>query len=113
MKRFAMKIGCQVHVVSAAVGLALGIGGLNVVAADEPCIPVWDNAIGVPGLIAGEVNALVVYNDDLIAGGTFSTAGGDVVNRIARWDGTSWHSLAGGMNTGVLCYSPSSGRARG
>ena len=33
----------------------------------------------------------------LYAGGYFDTAGGVTVNRIARWDGASWHPLGGGM----------------
>jgi len=35
--------------------------------------------------IAGR-NALTVYNGELIAGGSFTTAGGVVVHRNARWN---------------------------
>jgi hypothetical protein len=45
-----------------------------------------------------EVYALTVYNGELIAGGAFKKAGGVDVNYIARWDGSSWQSLGGGMN---------------
>jgi hypothetical protein len=45
--------------------------------------------IGGPG-----VEALVVYGGDVVAGGSFSQAGGVVVDGIARWDGNQWHPLA-------------------
>jgi len=51
------------------------------------------------------VNALAVYDDGsgpaLYAGGYFATAGGFTVNRVARWDGSTWSSLAGPSGTGV------------
>ena len=37
----------------------------------------------------------------LFAGGGFATAGGVTVNSIARWDGSSWSSLAGPFDTGA------------
>jgi hypothetical protein len=43
------------------------------------------------------VNAMTIYNGDLIAGGNFTQAGDVSVNFIARWDGISWHPLAGGV----------------
>ncbi|HEX6886163.1 MAG TPA: HYR domain-containing protein [Planctomycetota bacterium] len=51
-----------------------------------------------------DVRALVAFDDGqgdgtvLYAGGRFSTMGGVSVNRIARWDGAAWSSLAGGAN---------------
>ncbi|HUK63073.1 MAG TPA: FlgD immunoglobulin-like domain containing protein, partial [Dongiaceae bacterium] len=47
------------------------------------------------------VFALTVYDGYLIAGGTFVTAGGTTVNEIARWTGSSWVPLGGGMNGAV------------
>jgi hypothetical protein len=44
------------------------------------------------------VDALAVYNGDLIAGGGFTTAGGMSANRIARWDGSTWHPLGSGIS---------------
>ncbi len=54
----------------------------------------------------GEVRALAVHDDGsgpaLYAGGLFTASPGSVsVNRIARWDGTSWTALGSGMNGGV------------
>jgi trimeric autotransporter adhesin len=53
-----------------------------------------------PG-ISGEVNALSVYNGELIAAGTFTVAGGVAANRIARWTGSAWAPLGLGMNDDV------------
>jgi hypothetical protein len=44
------------------------------------------------------VNALAVYNGDLIAGGAFTSAGGTPCAFIARWDGSAWHPIGGGFN---------------
>lgn len=53
--------------------------------------------IGVPG----SVQALTVYNGNLIVGGMFTTAGGQTVNHIARWDGSSWHPFISGGQIGI------------
>jgi hypothetical protein len=50
-------------------------------------LAVWDDP-GVPGGPA------------LYASGSFTKAGGKVVNSVARWDGKTWHSLAGGLKGG-------------
>jgi len=54
---------------------------------------------------SGTVRALAVYNDGtgsaLYVGGLFETAGGVVVNNIAKWDGTTWSALAGPSGTGT------------
>jgi hypothetical protein len=42
----------------------------------------------------------VLPNGDVIAGGTFTLAlqgNGVIVNRVARWNGSSWVAMAGGM----------------
>jgi O-glycosyl hydrolase len=44
------------------------------------------------------VRALTVYDDALIAGGEFRTAGGVDVDYIAQWDGSSWQPVGGGMD---------------
>jgi hypothetical protein len=53
------------------------------------------------------VRALCVFDDQtghgpqLYVGGRFQSAGGLSVNRIARWDGSSWSALGGGMDSAV------------
>lgn len=72
----------------------------NVAVAGEPCEPAWEPAIGQPGFTSG-AEALTVYNGDLIAAGSFNTAGGQTVNNIARWDGDQWHPFESGGQIGV------------
>ncbi len=52
----------------------------------------------VGGGIGGtEVNALGEWNNKLIAGGLFASAGGIYCKNIASWDGISWDSLGSGI----------------
>jgi trimeric autotransporter adhesin len=46
------------------------------------------------------VTALAVSGNDLYAAGTFTTAGGNAANNIAKWDGSSWSALGSGMAGG-------------
>jgi trimeric autotransporter adhesin len=46
----------------------------------------------------GYVTALTSHDDDLIAGGDFSVAGGTPVHSIARWNGATWDSVGAGFN---------------
>src|SRR5690606_12136446 len=36
------------------------------------------------------------------AGGDITTAGGEPVNNIARWDGSAWHDVGGGLTASVF-----------
>ncbi len=87
--------------------------------ADE-CEPHWDLAIGQPGLFgsSGFTSARTMTMFDggsgsqLHVGGIFTSAGGLLVNRIARWNGEVWWSLAGGANQtvwGMTTYDDGSG----
>jgi hypothetical protein len=51
------------------------------------------------------VNALTIYNGELIAGGEFTLGGGIPVNYIARWNGTSWSALGSGMDYSVFALA--------
>lgn len=64
----------------------------------EPPCDQWSDLAGGAG---GFVRSLAVYNGELIAGGSFTTAGGETVNNIARWDGLSWKPLESGGQIGV------------
>lgn len=66
------------------------------------CTPEWsllgpgtDN--GVAGSGAIRVYDLTATTSGLYAGGTFTTADGIAVNRIAKWDGSSWSALGAGL----------------
>lgn len=68
----------------------------------------WDGAAWTPlrggmaqtdGSIFPIVYALAAMpNGDLIAGGNFTHAGAQPAARIARWDGSRWYALGGGVN---------------
>ena len=65
------------------------------------------------------VNAMVVFNDGtgdaLYAAGSFSSADGNPVSRIARWDGTAWSALGSGIASNVvndlIVYNDGTGNA--
>jgi len=48
-------------------------------------------------MMGGGVLSLVNYDGDLVAGGTFTGAGGVAAERIARWEGNSWSALGSGI----------------
>ncbi|MBI3844287.1 MAG: hypothetical protein HY292_06560 [Planctomycetes bacterium] len=54
---------------------------------------------------SGVVNALAVFDDGtgvaLYAGGGIDTAGGVPVNHLAKWNGTSWSDVGGGVDAEV------------
>lgn len=52
---------------------------------------------GVPPVRYGSAGPYGLY-----AGGQFTTAGGILVNYVAKWDGSSWSGLGSGMNNVVL-----------
>jgi hypothetical protein len=72
----------------------------NAASTTPSCNPQWHLSIGMPGL-SSYAKAATVFNGDLIVAGDFIYAGKVVVNRIARWDGTTWHPLASGGQIGV------------
>jgi hypothetical protein len=53
------------------------------------------------------VKALAVSGTNLYAGGTFTTAGGNAANSIAKWDGSRWTALGSGMDNDVLALAVS------
>jgi hypothetical protein len=53
---------------------------------------------GITGAALSSVNAMAFVGSDLYVGGSFSNAGGVVVNNIAKWNGTNWSALGTGVN---------------
>ena len=49
----------------------------------------------------GSVNCMIEYNGELFIGGGFTQAGGQVVNRIVKWDGASYIPVGSGTNSPV------------
>lgn len=74
-----------------------------------PAIAAWNGAEwrGMDGgMIAGStgqarVKALAVYENELVAGGNFESAGSAASSGLARWDGISWHAMQPINNWGV------------
>ena len=55
---------------------------------------------------SGDVYSVVTdANGNTYVAGDFLTAGGENVNYIAKWDGSTWTDLAGGMNAPVYCLA--------
>lgn len=57
----------------------------------------------------GNVHALVVFEGNLIAGGQFVQSGNQIVNRVARWNGSSWEPMHTGMNGPVYALAVHNG----
>ncbi len=69
----------------------LPTGGL---AEHDPATGFW-HSLGTS--VSGQVMCFTVYNGELIVAGTLVSAGGQPVNRIARWNGSSWQPLGSGI----------------
>jgi len=93
-------------------GAALYAGGNFDMAGGVAAIGVarWDGSSWTPlgsglGGQFDNAHSMTVYDDGggaaLYAGGNFVTAGGVAANHIAKWDGSSWSPLGGGMNNFV------------
>jgi hypothetical protein len=88
-------------------GEAVYVGGLFDQAGQLPVRSVarWDGqgwdalSGGVTATIShGQVFAMASIGSDLYVTGSFQTAGGTVMNNIARWDGSTWHPLGDGLD---------------
>ena len=106
-----------VHDEGGGAGPALYVGGRFTSAGGVPVskIASWNGASWSPlgGGVSGPgafdaVHALSSFDDGsgagpaLHAGGDFTSAGGNPVSFIAKWDGASWSALGSGMNGSVL-----------
>ena len=94
-------------------GSALYAGGRFTNAGGVPSnrVAKWDGtewfSLGfVGGGMNADVNDLEVYDDGngpaLYACGSFTVAGTVLADRIARWDGTGWSAVGGGVQAGFL-----------
>ncbi len=96
-------LGYEVVDASGAPNGDLVVGGLSLAA--EGRVDVWNGttwstlpALTQGGQVAQVASLTVLPNGDIIAGGSFSMAGGVPVNNVARWDGASWNDMAGGID---------------
>jgi trimeric autotransporter adhesin len=98
-------------------GPALYAGGGFTTAGGLPAAKVarWDgqtwSAIGELGATTSSImiRALEVFDDgaglQLYAGGNVTTAGGQPVNRIVRWNGTQWSQVGDGLNHHIFALA--------
>lgn len=67
----------------------------------------WFTTAGIAGM-NNAVFAIVISGSDVYVGGAFTDAGGNPnADRIARWNGSSWHALGAGLNGGVNALASS------
>ncbi len=58
-----------------------------------------------PILIDTSVRSLAVFQNELIATGSFTLAGGKSARRIARWDGSDWNPIGTGMSVAPRAFT--------
>jgi hypothetical protein len=57
----------------------------------------WDVRFGFPGIDGSTPLAVATQGSDVFVGGDLSLAGARNANRVARWNGTEWLALGGGI----------------
>src|SRR5262245_13336269 len=84
--------------------LALGMGATSPQAAGQS---IGDANWTTVGSLSSWVFALAPSGGQIYAGGLFTTAnnGSLTVNRIARWNGSSWSALGSGLNNIVAAVA--------
>ncbi len=92
-------------------GSLVYVGGIFTTAGGIPAnnVAVWNGStwselgtgIEGDGTITPVVNAIAVSGSNVYLGGTFTTAGGVSASNIAKWDGSTWSALRGGVNGNV------------
>jgi hypothetical protein len=112
--RFCNWSSCAVMMMLCSAGSATaqfsGLPGILGPQTELPASPLaagdehWDRQFGVAGCDT-PVNSVATNGTDLYIAGYFNLAGGTLANRIARWDGTRWSALGGGMaGAGMFVY---------
>ena len=94
---------------SRAIAIVGTLGLAAVTSAQSDCGPWSPLGLGVDGVGSiTEVSEMIVFDDGagpkLYAGGGFTTAGGQTVNHIARWDGSTWAPVGSGLGYGVWAF---------
>jgi hypothetical protein len=89
-------------------GEVLVVGGSFSAAGDRlaACIAAYDPQSGAwstfgSGMDAEVTSLAALANGELVAGGAFTTAGGQPCQHVARWDGQSWQPLGAGVGSVV------------
>src|SRR5882762_3095274 len=58
----------------------------------------WESGFVPPPGVIGDVFASVTLGEDLYIGGRILVTGTNEIRYLARWDGTNWHGVGGGVN---------------
>lgn len=119
----------QVHALAvfddgSGAGPALYVGGSFGATGGGPAASIarWNGSVwsAVGGGVSGSVHSLIVHDEGsgsgpaLYVGGQFSVPGVGGTSNIARWNGTAWSALGGGVSGQVLAlevYDDGSGPA--
>jgi hypothetical protein len=72
---------------------------INKIIKYNPSTDTWSK-LGT-GLGGGRPNAICCVGTDVYVAGEFTSAGGQTVNRIAKWNGTAWSTVGAGLNGNV------------
>jgi hypothetical protein len=92
---------------------ALTVYNGNLFAAVGSTVLQWDGVTWatVGQGFTGGVSALMTYNGELVAGGSFTQGpNGSTYNNIARWNGTSWQQCANGLDGNVYALTVFNGQ---
>jgi hypothetical protein len=76
-----------------AVGLLIFLSPLSVTQANDDF---WDPTFGTQGM-NNKVFAITLDGEDVYVGGEFTMAGALDVGRVAKWNGSSWSDVGGGV----------------
>ena len=70
----------------------------------------WDPRFALPGTDAYVYVQAAGADGSLYIGGTFSSVGGVLANQLARWDGSQWHPVGGGLDPSPTALLVSGGK---
>lgn len=101
----------------AIIGTDVYVGGVFDMAGGAPAngLARWDSVgetwstvgTGLTSSASVNVNALVVFGGELVAGGNFDHAGGIAAGNVASWNGSTWSTLGSGVTGTVMALAVS------
>lgn len=98
-------IGTQTVELHAGVD-EVSLDGEILMAQAGTCVPEWAATFGMSPGVNGDVRAIFSLDDGsgsgpaIFASGSFTTAGGASLSRLAKWDGSGWTSFGNGLLAG-------------
>ncbi len=84
--------------------LILSVTSIAGLALAQPCTPAWNRTVGTPGAPSSYVDALIVYQGDLVVNGAFPSMGGVASTQyLARYNRSTntWSSFSTGLGSGI------------